>query len=99
LRRASPQAATAWRSAPFHATEGAREGIGNRGARLLCLPPYGPELNPVELAFGKLERRLRSAAARAVGALSDTIGSRLDRFSPAECSAFFCRCGYAQSAQ
>jgi transposase len=66
---------------------------------LLYLPPYSPDLNPIELAFSKLKRLLRSAAARTVGALWDTIGSLLDRFSPNECTAYFRHCGYAQSGQ
>uniref|UniRef100_UPI00356ADAB0 transposase n=1 Tax=Falsiroseomonas sp. TaxID=2870721 RepID=UPI00356ADAB0 len=75
-------------------------------AQLLYLPPYSPDLNPIELAFSKLKRllrsaaaRLRSAAARTVAALWDTIGSLLDRFSTAECAAYFRHCGYAQSEQ
>ena len=66
---------------------------------MLYLPPYSPDLNPIELAFSKLKRLLRSAAARTVGTLWDTIGSLLGRFSPTECSAYFRHCGYAQSGQ
>ncbi len=82
-----------------HKVEGVREAIENRGARLLYLPPYSPDLNPIELAFSKLKRLLRSAAARTVGALWNTIAALLDRFSPAECAACFRHCGYAQSGQ
>jgi transposase len=82
-----------------HKVEGVREAIEAQGAQLLYLPPYSPDLNPIELAFGKLKRLLRSAAARTVGTLWDTIGSLLDRFSPSECVAYFQHCGYAQSAQ
>ena len=82
-----------------HKVEGVREAIEARGARLLHLPPYSPDLNPVELAFSKLKRLLRSAAARTVGALWDTIGSLLDRFGPDECAAYFRHAGYAQSGQ
>jgi transposase len=77
----------------------AEETASARGARLLYLPPYSPDLNPIELAFSKLKRLLRSAAARTVGALWDTIGGVLDRFSPAECAAYFRHCGYAQLGQ
>jgi transposase len=80
-----------------HKVEGMREAIEARGARLLHLPPYSPNLNPIELAFSKLKRLLRSAAARTVGARWDTIGSLLDRFTPAECAAYLRHCGYAQS--
>jgi transposase len=82
-----------------HKVEGVREAIEAQGARLLYLPPYSPDLNPIELAFSKLKRLLRSAAVRTVGALWDTIGSLLDRFSPDECTAYFRHCGYAQSGQ
>jgi len=67
-----------------HNVEGVREAIEARGARLLYLPPYSPDLNPIELAFSKLKLLLRSAAARTVGVLWDTISSLLDRYSPAE---------------
>jgi transposase len=66
---------------------------------LLYLPPYSPDLNPIELAFSKLKRLLRSAAARTVGALWDAIGNLLDRFSPEECTDYLRHCGYAQSGQ
>jgi transposase len=82
-----------------HKVEGVREAIEAQGARLLYLPPYSPDLNPIELAFSKLKRLLRSAAARTVGALWDAIGSLLDRFSPEECADYLRHCGYAQSGQ
>jgi len=63
------------------------------------LPPYSPDLNPIELAFSKLKRLLRSAAARTAGALWDIIGSLLDRFSPNECAAYFRHRGYARPRQ
>ena len=52
-----------------------REGIEDRGARLLHLPPYSPDLNPTELAFIKLKRLLRSAAARTVGLWTPSAAS------------------------
>ena len=82
-----------------HKVEGVREAIEAQGAQLLYLPPYSPDLNPIELAFSKLKRLLRSAATRTVGTLWDTIASLLDRFSPSECAAYFQHCGYAQSGQ
>jgi len=82
-----------------HKVQGVREAIEAKGAQLLYLPPYSPDLNPIELAFSKLKRLLRSAAARTVGILWDTIGSLLGRFSPTECTAYFRHCGYAQSGQ
>jgi transposase len=56
-----------------HKVEGVREAIEATGASVMPLPAYSPDLNPVELAFSKLKRLLRSAAARTVGALWDTI--------------------------
>lgn len=82
-----------------HKVEGVHEAIEAQGAQLLYLPPYSPDLNPIELVFSKLKRLLRSAAARTVGTLWDTIGSLLDRFSPSECAAYFQHCGYAQSGR
>jgi transposase len=80
-----------------HKVGGVREAIEARGAELLYLPPYSPDLNPIELAFSKLKRALRSAAARTLDGLWNTIASLLDRFTPAECAAYFRHCGYAQS--
>src|SRR5918994_3486550 len=68
-----------------HKVKGVREAIEARGARLLYLPPYRPDFNPIELAFAKFKALLRSAAARSVDLLWRTIGHLLDAFSPAEC--------------
>jgi transposase len=53
------------------------------------LPPYSPDLNPIELAFSKLKALLRKAAARSVDDLWRVIGDLLDEFSPQECTNFF----------
>jgi transposase len=58
-----------------------REAIEARGASLLYLPPYSPDLNPIELAFSKLKRLLRTAAARTADALCDAIGAALGQFT------------------
>ena len=63
-----------------HKVSGVREEIEACGATLLYLPPYSPDLNPIELAFSKLKRLLRDAAERTVGALWKTIGRLLDQF-------------------
>ena len=76
-----------------------RAAIEARGAGLLYLPPYSPDPNPIELAFSKLKRLLRTAAARSVDTLWRAVGSLLDRFRPAECAAYFRHCGYAQSGR
>jgi transposase len=82
-----------------HKIAGVREAIEARGASLLYLPPYSPDLNPIELAFSKLKRLLRSAAERTVGALWAAVGRLLAAFTPDECAAYLRHCGYAHSAR
>ena len=67
------------------------------GATLRYLPPYSPDLNPIEQAFSKLKAHLRKAAARTVEALWATIASLLPTFTPTECSNFFAHSGYVQT--
>jgi len=78
-----------------HKSEEVREIIEAAGAKLLYLPPYSPDLNPIEMAFAKLKAQLRKAAERSMPALWDRIGTLLDTFSPAECTNFFSHAGYA----
>jgi transposase len=80
-----------------HKIAGVRQAIERCGARLLYLPPYSPDLNPIELVFSKLKRLLRSIAARTVEALWRAIGRLLQVFRPDECSRLFRHCGYAHS--
>jgi transposase len=82
-----------------HKVAGVREAIEARGATLRFLPSYSPDLNPIELAFSKLKRLLRSTAARTVDALWHACGQLLDQFDPAECAAYLRHCGYAQSGR
>jgi transposase len=72
-----------------------RELIEGAGCRLLYLPPYSPDLNPIELAFAKLKALLRKAGKRSVQGLWDFLGQALDAFSPEECQNYFRHCGYA----
>lgn len=81
-----------------HKVAGVREAIEAAGATLLYLPPYSPDLNPIEMAFAKLKALLRTKAARTVDALWSAIGRLLDRFPPAECARYLAHCGYRQSA-
>jgi transposase len=62
------------------------------GARLLYLPPYSPDLNPIEMAFAKLKAALRKAAARLIEALIDAI--TVAAFTAQECLNFFAAAGY-----
>ena len=65
------------------------------GASLRYLPPYSPDLNPIENAFAKLKAMLRKAAERTVEATWRRIGALLQSFSPAECANYFTNAGYA----
>lgn len=78
-----------------HKVAGIREAITAAGASVLYLPPYSPDLNPIEQMFAKLKALLRKAAARTRVALWETIGRLLDTFSPAECRNYLENSGYA----
>lgn len=80
-----------------HKVAGVREAIESRGASLLYLPPYSPDLNPIEQVFAKLKQLLRKAAARTVTTLWDAIGDLLHRFSPQECQNYLANSGYVPS--
>jgi transposase len=77
-----------------HKRAGVREAIEAAGGTPLLLPPYSPDLNPIEMAFSKLKRLLRKAAARTVEALWEVIGRLLDHFSPQECANYIRHAGY-----
>ena len=64
------------------------------GARLLYLPPYSPDFNPIENAFAKLKALLRKAAQRTVDGLWTVIGRLLNLFTPRECANYFAAAGY-----
>jgi len=68
--------------------------IEAKGASLLFLPPYSPDLNPIEMAFSKLKALLRKAAERSTDALWSRIGQLVDDFTPAECANYFAAAGY-----
>ena len=67
------------------------------GAKLLYLPPYSPDFNPIEKLFSKLKALLRKAAERTVDGLWRVIGECLDRFTPPECANYFEAAGYEPS--
>ena len=77
-----------------HKVAGVEDAIRATGASLLYLPPYSPDLNPIEQVFAKLKALLRGAAARTKEALWTTIGQLLDRFKPAECRNYLTNSGY-----
>jgi transposase len=78
-----------------HKKPAVRAAIRAKGARLLFLPPYSPDLNPIEQVFAKLKHLLRKAAERTKEATWRRIGSLLDTFSPQECANYFANSGYA----
>ncbi len=78
-----------------HKVDGVRKAIKMAGAFLLYLPPYSPDLNPIEQAFAKLKALLRKAAARTVDDLWRAIADSLNEFEADECANFFQNAGYA----
>ena len=78
-----------------HKLPGIREAIEAAGARLLYLPPYSPDFNPIEQLFAKLKAALRKAAERSVESLWNRIAFLLDVFQPDECANYFRNSGYA----
>lgn len=80
---------------PSHKVSGIRQAIEAQGAFLLYLPPYSPDLNPIEQVFAKFKAALRKAAARTVARLWNEIAKTLKTFSPQECAAYLKHCGYA----
>jgi transposase len=77
-----------------HKGKAVRRAIRKAGAHLLFLPPYSPDLNPIEQVFAKLKTLLRKAAERSVDAVWKRIGNLLDRFPPAECANYLRNSGY-----
>jgi transposase len=82
-----------------HKGERVRELIEGRGCELLYLPPYSPDLNPIEEAFAKVKALLRRAAARSREALVETIGAALDAITARDAHGFFGHCGYRAPVQ
>ena len=78
----------------FHKSERAAELVRQRGAWLLFLPPYSPDLNPIEMAFSKLKALLRNKAARTFDALCHALSDICHLFHPAQCRNFFKAAGY-----
>ena len=77
-----------------HKVAGVRETVAAVGARVLYLPPYSPDFNPIEQAFAKLKALLRSAAARTVTDLHAAIRRAFARFTPQECRNYIAAAGY-----
>jgi transposase len=77
-----------------HKVAGVKEAIATAGATLLYLPPYSPDLNPIEKLFAKLKALLRKAAKRTIEALWNEIGEMLNNLSSTECANYFASSGY-----
>jgi transposase len=77
-----------------HKGKAARDAIRARGAHLIFLPPYSPDLNPIEQVFAKLKHLLRDAQPRDVEATWRKVGELLDLFSPDECANYLKNSGY-----
>ena len=80
-----------------HKVSGVKKAITSVGATLLYLPPYSPDLNPIEKFFSKLKALLRKAATRRVDALWTMIGTLLESLTPNECANYFESCQYVHS--
>ena len=80
-----------------HKGKAVRQAIRAAGARLLFLPKYSPDLNPIEQVFSKLKHRLRAAAARTPDNICAAIGHILDTYTPQECQNYFTNAGYDQT--
>jgi transposase len=79
---------------PAHKSAEVRQTIEAMGAELRYLPPYSPDLNPIEMAFSKFKALLKTAAARTVQDLWQAIAEALSHFTPDECRNYFVAAGY-----
>lgn len=82
-----------------HKGERVRELIEGRGCKLLYLPPYSPDFNPIEEAFSKIKGFLRQIGARTREALMEAIGKALDTVTAKDACGFFIHCGYHMLVQ
>ena len=88
-----------WDNLSAHKRARARIWVESAGAQVLFLPPYSPDFNPIELAFGKLKAGLRRAGARTREALEAAIGDALAAVSAADVRGFYAHCGYPLPGQ
>lgn len=77
-----------------HKVVGVRQAIEACGAELRYLPPYSPDLNPIENAFAKLKAHVQKSAARTLDALDRAAANALPKFKPDQCANFFAHAGY-----
>ena len=77
-----------------HKSDAVKKAIQEKGAWILFLPPYSPDLNPIEMAFSKLKAHLRKRAIRSIQALWTAIGEICDLYTSEECANYFAAAGY-----
>jgi transposase len=82
-----------------HKGERVKEIIEQRGCELMYLPPYSPDLNPIEEAFGKIKGLMRKAQARSREALLEAMGTAISALSAQDTRGFFEHCGYRAMVQ
>lgn len=80
-----------------HKVAGIRETIEARGAQVMDMPTYSPDINPVELAFAKVKALLRRAEGRTIDGFWSRVGQLLNEFSPTECRNYVHHCGYGST--
>jgi transposase len=78
-----------------HKVRGIREAIEGKGAQLVYLPPYSPDLSPIEQCWCKVEAFLRKTQARTKQALDDAIAQDFAQVTPSDAQGWFRHCGYA----
>ena len=80
-----------------HKNPSAARTLREIGTWFLFLPPYSPDLNPIEMAFSKLKAHLRRIGARTFDQMFDALAEVCDLFTPQECWNYFCEAGYGSS--
>lgn len=80
-----------------HKGKAVKDAVRKAGARLLFLPKYSPDLNPIEQVFAKLKTLLRKAEARTANAITKAVAQTLDIFTPAECARYLQHAGYGST--
>src|ERR1019366_875786 len=93
-RNSNPHRWSLWTIYPRTKVAGVQQLIAATGARLIYLPPYSPDFNPIEQAWSKIKQLLRSAKARTVEALESAITQALAAVTAENALAWFSHCGY-----
>jgi len=82
-----------------HKVAGVKEAIESVGAKVIYLPPYSPDFNPIEMVFSKLKTLIRKAKMRTVETLWNKLGELCDLFTPEECKNYFKHAGYTKNTR